>query len=117
MLRQPFSVDRMIAHPIRSSAGLATGSFVEGRQSKILILSSQPGHHGEVVECLKTQGPVTEITTIDEAIDALRRERFDYIFSDTADFLPLERALVSQQASLILNTLGEGVCIVDGEGR
>jgi CheY-like chemotaxis protein/PAS domain-containing protein len=90
---------------------------VEGRQSKILILSSQPGHHGEVVECLKTQGPVTEITTIDEAIDALRRERFDYIFSDTADFLPLERALVSQQASLILNTLGEGVCIVDGEGR
>ena len=90
---------------------------MEGRQPKILILSSQPGQNGEVVECLKTQGPITEISSIDEAIEALRRERFDYIFSDTADFLPLERALVSQQASLILNTLGEGVCIVDGEGR
>src|SRR5947199_8986013 len=51
------------------------------------------------------------------AMTALRHENFDAICSDTADFLPLERALVSQQASLILNTLGEGVCIVDGEGR
>jgi CheY-like chemotaxis protein len=55
--------------------------------------------------------------SIDEAIELLRNEHFDAIFSDTADFLPLERALVSQQASLILNTIGEGVCIVDGEGR
>ena len=45
------------------------------------------------------------------------RENFSAVFSDSADFLPLERALVSQQASLILNTIGEGVCIVDGEGR
>src|SRR6266550_246738 len=55
--------------------------------------------------------------SIDEAMEALRHESFDAIFSDAADFLPLERALISQQASLILNTLGEGVCIVDGEGR
>src|SRR5438093_13049807 len=57
------------------------------------------------------------MASIDEAMEALRHETFDAIFSGTADFLPLERALVSQQASLILNTLGEGVCIVDGEGR
>src|SRR4051812_33175583 len=57
------------------------------------------------------------MASIDEAMEALRRESFDAIFSDAADFLPLERALISQQASLILNTLGEGVCIVDGEGR
>src|SRR4051812_7989082 len=57
------------------------------------------------------------MNSIDQAIDAIRRDEFSAIFSDTADFLPLERALVSQQASLILNTIGEGVCIVDGEGR
>src|SRR5947199_9045846 len=51
------------------------------------------------------------------AMTALRHENFDAICSDTADFLPLERALVSQQANVILNTIGEGVCIVDGEGR
>src|SRR5207237_7086985 len=42
---------------------------------------------------------------------------FTAVYSDSGDFLPLERALVSQQANLILNTIGEGVCIVDGEGR
>ncbi len=58
-----------------------------------------------------------EIGSIDKAIEALRHDHFDAILSDSADFLPLERALVSQQASLVLNTIGEGVCIVDGEGR
>jgi len=51
---------------------------------------------------------VVEIPTIDEAIEALRHDQFGAIFSDSADFLPLERALVSQQASLVLNTIGEG---------
>ncbi|HYO08906.1 MAG TPA: response regulator [Tepidisphaeraceae bacterium] len=60
---------------------------------------------------------MVEISTIDEAITALRTDHFSAVFSDTGDFLPLERALVSQQANLILNTIGEGVCIVDGEGR
>jgi CheY-like chemotaxis protein/putative methionine-R-sulfoxide reductase with GAF domain len=60
---------------------------------------------------------VVEIATIDQAIEALRNDHYDAVFSDSADFLPLERALVSQQANLILNTIGEGVCIVDGEGR
>ncbi len=32
-------------------------------------------------------------------------------------FCRWSRRLVSQQAQLILNTIGEGVCIVDGEGR
>ena len=48
---------------------------------------------------------------------ALRNDHYSAIFSDSADFLPLERALISQQANLILNTIGEGVCIIDGEGR
>ena len=55
--------------------------------------------------------------TVDQAIDLLRRDHFAAVFSGSGDFLPLERALVGQQANLILNTIGEGVCIVDGEGR
>ena len=60
---------------------------------------------------------MVEVPSVDQAIELLRRDNFTAVFSDSADFLPLERALVSQQASLILNTIGEGVCIVDGEGR
>src|SRR5438270_6778124 len=62
-------------------------------------------------------GQVVEAASMDQAIEALRHDHFDAIFSDSADFLPLERALVSQQANVILNTIGEGVCIVDGEAR
>jgi len=88
---------------------------VEDTLTKVLVLSSQS--NAALVESLKHNAHVVEMASIDEAMEALRHESFDAIFSDTADFLPLERALVSQQASLILNTLGEGVCIVDGEGR
>jgi CheY-like chemotaxis protein len=86
-------------------------------RSKVLILAGQTTVNSVVVENLRSQCDVVEIATIDQAIEALRNDHFDAVFSDSADFLPLERALVSQQANLILNTIGEGVCIVDGEGR
>jgi len=70
-----------------------------------------------MVDALRATAEVVEMATIDEAINALRHDHFSAVYSDSADFLPLERALVSQQANLILNTIGEGVCIVDGEGR
>lgn len=86
-------------------------------RSKVLVLAGQTTVNSPVVEALRHSSDVVTIGTIDEAIEALRNDQYDAIFSDSADFLPLERALVSQQASLILNTIGEGVCIVDGEGR
>jgi CheY-like chemotaxis protein len=91
-------------------------------RNKVLVLASQSSSSksatkGSPVDSLKACCDVVEIGSIDQAIEALRNEQFDAIYSDSADFLPLERALVSQQANLILNTIGEGVCIVDGEGR
>jgi CheY-like chemotaxis protein len=83
----------------------------------VLVLAGQSSVNTGVVGAFRQQCDVVEIASIDQAIDALRNDHFDAVFSDSADFLPLERALVSQQASLILNTIGEGVCIVDGEGR
>ncbi|QOV89613.1 response regulator [Humisphaera borealis] len=83
---------------------------------KVLVLSGQ-GRYGPAVDALKATCEVVEAASIDLAIDALRSDQFSAIFSDSADFLPLERALVSQQANLVLNTIGEGVCIVDAEGR
>jgi CheY-like chemotaxis protein/PAS domain-containing protein len=90
---------------------------LDEKQNKILVLAGQSKVNRSAVDALRAGNEVVEIATIDEAIDALRRDQFAAIFSDSADFLPLERALVSQQANLVLNTIGEGVCIVDGEGR
>jgi len=86
-------------------------------RSKVLVLGGPSRANAGVVEALKACCDVVEIPTIDQAMDALRRDHFSAIFSDSADFLPLERAMVSQQASLVLNTIGEGVCIMDAEGR
>jgi len=81
------------------------------------VLAGSSTSHGPAIEGLRSRCEVIEVPSVDQAIELLRREHFSAVFSDSADFLPLERALVSQQASLILNTIGEGVCIVDGEGR
>jgi CheY-like chemotaxis protein len=90
---------------------------LDGQRNKVLVLASQSKANATAIDALRATCDVVEIPTIDEAIEALRRDHFSAIFSDSADFLPLERALVSQQASLVLNTIGEGVCVVDIEGR
>ena len=92
-------------------------AILQDGRNKVLVLSGHSGAHSQCVEALRATCEIVETSSIDEAINALRTDHFEAVFSDSADFLPLERALVSQQASLILNTIGEGVCIVDGEGR
>jgi len=93
--------------------------ILSDQKQKILVLSGHQNPHitAGIVNCLQSMCEVVSTADIDDAIDHLRRERYLAVFSDADDFLPLERALVSQQASLILNTIGEGVCIVDGDGR
>jgi two-component system, sensor histidine kinase SagS len=93
------------------------GTCLHGERTKVLILTGQSTANGGIVEMLKSHCDTVETGSIDQAIEALRHDQFSAIYSDAGDFLPLERALVSQQANLILNTIGEGVCIVDGEAR
>lgn len=92
-------------------------SCLQPAPTKILVLTGHDPVNRAIVETLRQQGPVVETDSIDAAIELLRNDHFTAVFSDAGDFLPLERALVGQQAALILNTIGEGVCIVDGEGR
>src|SRR5688572_23985997 len=99
------------------AVAVAERQRVDESSHKVLVLAGQSKANAAAVEALKACCQVVEIDSIDRAIDLLRHDSFGAIFSDSADFLPLERALVSQQANLILNTIGEGVCIVDAEGR
>src|SRR3954468_18184970 len=115
MAENRVSIDCAIFHKVGCIVSRA--ERLQEPPSKVLILAGQTGAHGQLVDALRRHAEVTETSTIDEAIAALRTEHYAAVFSDAGDFLPLERALVSQQANLILNTIGEGVCIVDGEGR
>ncbi|MEM6750318.1 MAG: response regulator [Planctomycetota bacterium] len=47
----------------------------------------------------------------------LRTGEYRAVLAEVGDFLPLERGLVHELAAVVLHTIGEGVCIVDAEGR
>src|SRR5688500_11118666 len=82
-----------------------------------------PGEHadatgfGPLIEAMREKCQLVPAGSIEEAIRQLRQGRFAGVFSDAGDFRPLEKALLGQQASQILDTVGEGVCIVDSSGR
>ena len=88
-----------------------------GAPTKILVLAGHTPTHAAAIASLRGIAEVAEASSIDQAIELLRTDQFAAIFADSGDFLPLERAMLSQQASLVLNTVGEGVCIVDGQGH
>ena len=86
------------------------------RQRKILVLHGHKTHQPSLLEPLRQHFEIVTVPNIEQALQRLQHEEFDAVFSETADFLPLERASVSQQATAILNTIGEGVCIVAADG-
>ena len=58
-------------------------------RSKVLVLAGQSTVNSAVVDSLRQFCDIVETTSIDQAIEALRNDHFNAIFSDSADFLPL----------------------------
>ena len=83
----------------------------------VLILSGHTSREHPVVQLLGQYFEVDEFDQMDAAMSALRSDTYHAVFADVGDFLPLERALVGEKSNLVLNTIGEGVCIVDADGR
>src|SRR5688500_1591874 len=83
---------------------------------RVLILGGKVTSQHPVAQALGQFFEVDTFERMDEAMHALRHRTYHAIFADVGDFLPLERGLVGQQSSLVLNTIGEGVCIVDADG-
>lgn len=71
----------------------------------------------DLIEQMRDKCQLVPASSIEEALRQLKQGRFAGVFSDAGDFRPLEKALLGQQASQILDTVGEGVCIVDSSGR
>lgn len=85
--------------------------------TQILVLHSPHGEDSIPGIMFENDSRVVSVATFEEAVQALRNHRFDVIVSQTGDFLALERAAVNQQAAFILETIGQGVCVLDLEGR
>ena len=82
----------------------------------LLVFTGRVTSENGVPECLRDRFEVEVVDNMNDALSALRRETFHAVFADVGDFLPLERAMVGEKSSLVLNTIGEGVLIVDQDG-
>ncbi len=84
---------------------------------KLLVLRGPTMESQGLLDSLHSQFDVRAVSDLDEALAALRSEPFDAVLAETADFLPLERGAVAQQAGAVLDTIGDGVCIVGPAGE
>jgi len=86
-------------------------------RSQVLVFGGKVSQQQSVLDALRQHFDVETFDSMDQAIQALRTERHDAVLADVGDFLPLERGLAEGQSSRVLNTIGEGVVIVDHHGR
>jgi two-component system, sensor histidine kinase SagS len=90
---------------------------MDDTRPRILILAGKVTRDFPITAELQQKFEVDVFEGMAEAMDALRTHSYHAVFADVGDFLPLERALVGDKSSLVLNTIGEGVCIVDPNGQ
>ena len=83
---------------------------------RLLVLKGPALEAGGVFDFLHEHFDVHVAENLEQALATVRNERFDAVMAQTSDFLPLERGIVTQQAAAVMDTIGDGVCIVDGEG-
>lgn len=83
---------------------------------KLLVLG---GPHIDTDALGETLGRYYDLveSSPDAAIRTLEGEGCQAVLAEAGDFFPLERDLVGRQSSMLLNAIGEGVCLVDRDGR
>jgi CheY-like chemotaxis protein/PAS domain-containing protein len=84
---------------------------------RLLVLHGPALESKVGLEFLAAHFQIKMVKDLDQALAELRTNNFDAVLAETADFLPLERGIVSQQASVVLDTIGDGVCIVGPSGE
>lgn len=84
---------------------------------KLLVLAGKRPVDEEFLNLLRGAFDLDLATESAEALEALRSRNYDAVLAAAADYLPLERGLAQQQATALLNTIGEGVCVVSRDGR
>ncbi len=84
---------------------------------RLLVLRAHGIEQSGVLEVLRRHFHVEESPDAEQALADIRKGRFDAVLAPTAEFLPLERGLVHQRAQVVLDTLGDGVCIVGPRGE
>lgn len=84
---------------------------------RLLVLEGPALDSEGILEMLRSHFDVHVAHELEQALDAMRDGRFDAVLAETGDFLPLERGAAMQHASVVLDAIGDGVCIVGPGGQ
>ncbi len=84
---------------------------------KLLVLHGPTFEARGTLSFLREHFDVHVTDQLETALEAMRHCHFDAVLAETADFLPLERGMVTQQAAAVLDTLGDGVCLIGPQGE
>ena len=82
----------------------------------ILVLAAAVAEDDRLLAALRSCGEPRIVTSVEDALVALRTARFDVVIIRPSDLFPLARAEARQRGELILDKIGQGVCIVNREG-
>lgn len=96
---------------------MSTTDSTHTASRKILVLRGSDCGRSDALQVLAQLGEIHVADSFDAAMQELRGERFDFVVSQTSDFLPLERAVASQKAQVVLDTIADGVGVIDRTGR
>ncbi|MEO1128822.1 MAG: response regulator, partial [Planctomycetota bacterium] len=83
---------------------------------KLLVLGGPHVDPGALKASLSDSFELIE-SSPDDAITTMEAEGIQAVLAEAGDFLPLERGLVTRQSTMLLDAIGEGVCLCDGTGR
>ncbi|MHC4443756.1 MAG: response regulator [Planctomycetota bacterium] len=92
-------------------------SHSDNSLGKILILNTDSKVSTQAIDALKKLGKVKIETNPDSIDNTLQNENFDLVVSDPANAMSAKNQDSNQPLSTVLNTIGQGVCIIELDGR
>ncbi len=94
---------------------MSDASAARSRHS-ILVFSAVAKAEDPLLAGMRQGGEVRLVTSAEEALSALSTGLYDVVVATPTELFPLARAEARQRAELILEKIGQAVCIVDRQG-
>jgi CheY-like chemotaxis protein len=92
-------------------------SRVGASHNRILLLESASADCPELAEMLKQLGEVRVESTIESALSVLGKGRFDLFVGPCREVFEAKQSTLGSQLGAVLDTIGQGVCLMDLQGQ
>lgn len=89
----------------------------ETKTLQILVIRGSAPDQDEPLDSLTEQGQVETVGTLGEALELIQTRPFDVVIGPPSAFRSVEPLHLSPQATAILETVTQGVCIVGEDGE